>query len=124
MTLGGSVQILIFFVLLILAVKPLGGYMARVYSGDRTFLSPVLGSLENRFYRISGVQPDKEMNWKTYGLAVLAISIVGNRVPLCATTVSASAAAQSARLWPGSPRPGVQYSCQFCHQYQLAELWW
>ena len=77
MTLGGSVQILIFFVLLILVVKPLGGYMARVYSGDRTFLSPVLGPLENRFYRISGVQPDKEMNWKTYGLAVLAISIVG-----------------------------------------------
>jgi len=77
MTLSGSVQILIYFVLLILAVKPLGGYMARVYSGDRTFLSPVLGPLESRFYRISGVQPDKEMNWKTYGMAVLAISLVG-----------------------------------------------
>ena len=68
---------MVFFVLLILLVKPLGAYMARVYSGERTLLSPVLGPLERRLYRLAGIRPDEEMNWKTYGLAVLAISLVG-----------------------------------------------
>lgn len=77
MTLAGSVQIVIFFILLILAVKPLGGYMARVYAGERTFLSPVLSPIERWIYRLAGIRPDDEMNWKAYGLAVLAISLAG-----------------------------------------------
>ncbi|HAL15335.1 MAG TPA: potassium-transporting ATPase subunit KdpA [Anaerolineaceae bacterium] len=77
MTLNGWIQIVVFFALLLVLVKPLGGYMAKVYGGERTLLSPVVGPLERRFYRIASVLPDAEMNWKTYGLAVLAISIVG-----------------------------------------------
>lgn len=77
MTLAGSVQIVIFFILLILAVKPLGGYMARVYAGERTFLSPVLSPIERWIYRLAGIRPEDEMNWKTYGLAVLTISLAG-----------------------------------------------
>lgn len=77
MTLMGSIQILLFFILLILAVKPLGGYMARVYEGERTLFSPILQKFENLLYRISGVRPEEEMNWKTYGVAVLGFSVFG-----------------------------------------------
>jgi K+-transporting ATPase ATPase A chain len=77
MTLMGWIQILVFFVLLILLVKPLGAYMARVYSGEPTLFSRVLGPLERFLYRLAGIRPDEEMGWKTYGLAVLAISLVG-----------------------------------------------
>jgi len=77
MTVMSWFQILIFFTLLVLLVKPLGAYMARVYSGERTLFSTVLGPLERGIYRLAGIRQDEEMNWKTYGLAVLAISLVG-----------------------------------------------
>lgn len=77
MTLPGWVQILVFYGGLLLLVKPLGAYMARVYSGEQTFLSPLLKPVEGWFYRLAGLKPDDEMDWKRYGLAVLAISFVG-----------------------------------------------
>lgn len=77
MTLDGSVQILIFFLLLILAVKPLGAYMAKVFNGERTILSPALRPVERSIYRFAGISQDDEMNWKTYSLSVLIISLVG-----------------------------------------------
>jgi K+-transporting ATPase ATPase A chain len=51
--------------------------MARVYQGERTFLSPVLGPVERLVYRITGVKPQEEMNWKTYAFAMLLFSLVG-----------------------------------------------
>ena len=54
MTINGWIQILVFCGIVILLVKPLGGYMTRVFSGERTFLSPVLNPLERGLYRISG----------------------------------------------------------------------
>lgn len=77
MTLIGSIQILIFFILLILVVKPLGGYMARVYEGERTLFSPVLQKFEKFIYRIAGIHPEEEMTWKVYAFAVLGFSVVG-----------------------------------------------
>ncbi|MGD0885043.1 MAG: potassium-transporting ATPase subunit KdpA [Thermodesulfovibrionales bacterium] len=69
-------QILGILVVLTLLVRPLGGYMQRVYQGDRTLLSPVLGPLERVLYRISGIRPDAEMNWKQYAVAMLILSFV------------------------------------------------
>ena len=46
MTFNGWLQIAIYCVLLVLITKPIGGYMTRVFNGDRTFLSPVLGPIE------------------------------------------------------------------------------
>ena len=78
MTLNGWLQIGAFFVLLLLAVKPLGAYMARVYQcAPVPLLDPLLGPLERWIYRLSGVQPDEEMGWKTYAVAVLVFSFVG-----------------------------------------------
>jgi K+-transporting ATPase, KdpA len=75
MTLNGWLQIAAYFVVLILLVKPVGSYMARVFQGERTFLTPVLAPVERFFYRISGVEADEEMTWKTYAVALLLFSL-------------------------------------------------
>jgi len=60
--------------LLLLLTPPLGSFMARVFAGERTFLSPVLGWLEKLTYRLGGVDPAKEMNWLEYSKAVLVFT--------------------------------------------------
>jgi K+-transporting ATPase ATPase A chain len=70
-------QIGLYLIVLLLLVKPLGSFMARVYEGERTFLSPVLGPVERFIYRLIGVKPQEEMDWKTYAFAMLLFSLVG-----------------------------------------------
>jgi potassium-transporting ATPase potassium-binding subunit len=70
-------QIALYLIVLLLLVKPLGSFMAHVYEGERTFLSPVLGPVERLIYRITGVKPQEEMNWKTYAFVILLFSLVG-----------------------------------------------
>jgi K+-transporting ATPase ATPase A chain len=77
MTIIGWLQIIAYFVLLILLVKPLGGYMARVFEGKRTFMSPVLAPIERFFYRLAGINPEGEMDWKVYAFAMLLFSVIG-----------------------------------------------
>ena len=77
MTVTGWVQILIYLVVLVLLVKPLGLYMARVYQGENVFLSRVFAPVERLFYRLAGVNPAEEMGWKGYTLAVLGFSLAG-----------------------------------------------
>ncbi len=77
MTLMGWLQILVYLVVLIALAKPLGGFMARVYQGERTFLDPVLGPLERLIYRLSGINPAEEMNWKVYALTMLIFNLIG-----------------------------------------------
>jgi K+-transporting ATPase ATPase A chain len=70
-------QIGLYLIVLLLLVKPLGSFMARVYEGERTFLSPVLSPVERFIYRLIGVKPQEEMDWKTYAFAMLLFSLVG-----------------------------------------------
>jgi K+-transporting ATPase ATPase A chain len=77
MTLNGWAQIAIYAVLLILLTKPLGGYMTRVFNGERTWLSPALRPLEVGLYRICGVDEAEEQHWISYAAAMLAFSFVG-----------------------------------------------
>ncbi len=77
MTLIGWLQILLFFILLVLLVKPLGTYMAKVFQGEKTFLSRVLAPVERFFYRLSGVDASAEMGWKTYAVALLVFNFFG-----------------------------------------------
>jgi K+-transporting ATPase ATPase A chain len=76
MTTIGWLQIIAYFVVLILLVKPVGSYMARVFQGERTFLTPVLAPVERLFYRLAGVSPDAEMDWKVYAIAMLLFSVI------------------------------------------------
>ncbi len=77
MTMIGWLQIAVFFLAVLLTIKPLGLYMARVFAGERTALSPVLGRLEADLYRISGISPGNEQGWLAYTLSMLAFSIAG-----------------------------------------------
>jgi K+-transporting ATPase ATPase A chain len=70
-------EIALYVVVLLLAVKPLGRYMAKVLEGKRTVLSPVLGWLERLCYRAGGVSPEQEMTWKRYAVAMLLFNMAG-----------------------------------------------
>jgi K+-transporting ATPase ATPase A chain len=76
----GWVQIAVFLALLVAAVKPLGGYMARVYEGEKIFLEKPLGWLERLVYRACGVpreEEKREMKWTTYAVAMLLFNVAG-----------------------------------------------
>ena len=75
MTLIGWAQILLFCVLVVATVRPLGGFMTRVFAGEWTFLSPVLGPVEGGFYRLAGVRADDEQHWTTYAVAMLFFNL-------------------------------------------------
>lgn len=77
MNLYSWLQLVLYFVILLLLVKPLGAFMARVYQGERTFLDPVLRPVERLFYRVSGVQVDAEMDWKVYAIALMLFNGLG-----------------------------------------------
>ncbi|MEQ1956088.1 potassium-transporting ATPase subunit KdpA [Mesorhizobium sp. CN2-181] len=77
MTLNGWIQILVFCGIIILLAKPLGGYMFRVFSGERTLLSPVLGQIERGLYRIAGTSEQEEQHWTTYAAGMLFFNLAG-----------------------------------------------
>jgi K+-transporting ATPase ATPase A chain len=77
MTTIGWLQAIIFFVLILAVTKPLGTYMARVFEGERTWLTPVFAPLEKVIYRLCGVRENEEMTWYAYALSLLAFSLVG-----------------------------------------------
>ena len=77
MTFDGWLQIALFGAAVILLVKPLGGYMTLVFTGERTFLSPMLRPIERTFYRLSGVDERADQNWVAYAVAMLTFSLMG-----------------------------------------------
>ena len=74
---AGVLQIIIYCLVVTAAAIPLGRYMAHVYEGERTWLSPVLGPVERGLYRVCGIDTAKEQHWTGYAFAVLAFSLVG-----------------------------------------------
>jgi K+-transporting ATPase ATPase A chain len=76
MTANGLLQIAIYAAIIAAITVPFGGYMARVFTGERTLLSPVLGPVETAFYRIAGVDEKREQHWLTYTVAVLLFNLV------------------------------------------------
>lgn len=74
---AGWLQFALFFLIVLVLTKPIGLYMARVFEGERTWLSPVFAPLERIIYRLGGVSPEQEMTWYVYALAMLAFSAVG-----------------------------------------------
>lgn len=77
MNLNSLFQIVFYVAVLLLLAKPLGSFMAKVYQGEHTFLDRVLGPVERFIYRISGVKPEEDMNWKTYAIAVMLFNVLG-----------------------------------------------
>lgn len=77
MTANGLLQLVLYLVVLLALAKPLGRYIARVFSGERTFLDWLLRPGERLLYRLMGVRPEVEMAWPTYAIALMVFSIAG-----------------------------------------------
>jgi potassium-transporting ATPase potassium-binding subunit len=73
----GFLQIAIFCALIVAVVPVLGGYMARVFLGERTFLDPIAGPLERGTYRLLRIDPGRGQDWKAYAKSVIAFSLLG-----------------------------------------------
>ena len=76
MTVNGWLQIFVFLALILVVTKPMGIFMARVFSRERTFLDPVLRPIERLLYRVCGVDENQEMRWTEYATAMLLFSMV------------------------------------------------
>jgi K+-transporting ATPase ATPase A chain len=74
MTSNGLLQIAVFFVLILAFARPMGAYMTKVFSGERTLLHPVLRPLEKLCYTLSGVKESADQRWTQYAASLLAFS--------------------------------------------------
>jgi potassium-transporting ATPase potassium-binding subunit len=72
-----GIQVILFLLVLVILVKPLGIYMARIYEGRPAGLNVWFAPVEKWIYRISGVRPEKGMSWKEYAIAMMAFNILG-----------------------------------------------
>ena len=75
MTLQGWAQIALYALVIIIITRPLGGYMTRVFNGERTLLSPVLNPVERILYRMSGIDPE-EWNGFAFGLGLTRLAMM------------------------------------------------
>ena len=69
-------ETILFFTILLALIKPFGAYMAKVFQGERTLLSPLLTPCEELLYRVCGVEKDEEMDWKRYAWSMLLFNLV------------------------------------------------
>ncbi len=77
MTANGVFQLVLYVVVLLALAKPLGAYIARVYEGRPFGLNRILAPVERLIYRLSGVRPDEEMDWRNYAVAMLLFNFAG-----------------------------------------------
>src|SRR6201997_2473437 len=77
MTGSGWLQIALFGLIVVAMTRPLGGYMTRVFLGERTFLSPLLRPVERLLYWCSGVDEAEEQSWRSYAVALVLFSVAG-----------------------------------------------
>jgi K+-transporting ATPase ATPase A chain len=76
MSANGWLQFVLYSLVLLATVRPVGAYMARVFEGERTWLDPILKPIERFIYKLSGVNAAEEMNWREYAFAMLGFSAV------------------------------------------------
>jgi K+-transporting ATPase ATPase A chain len=76
MSANGWFQIGVFVAVLLALTKPMGVYMAHVFSGEKTFMDPALRPVERVIYRLTGVDETHEMRWTEYAVSMLLLSVV------------------------------------------------
>ena len=77
MTVTDWLEIALFAAIVGLLTRPLGGYLARVYAGQRTLLQPLIGLVETALYRLAGIKPETEQSWYGYAISLLVFHAVG-----------------------------------------------
>jgi K+-transporting ATPase ATPase A chain len=107
MTSNGWMQIAIYAAIVTLLTRPFGGYMTRVFAGDRVFLSPLLRPVERGLYRLCGQEETCEQHWVTYAIAMLFFTMAG--------FVTLYALQRLQGMLPFNPQgqPGVEQSLAF-----------
>ena len=96
--------------------------MAKVYQGERTFLTPFLAPVERLIYRLAGIHPQDEMDWKVYAVAVLLFSVVGFLFLYLLQRLQGILPLNPLNMGAVSPDLVFEHGGQLCHQHQLAEL--
>jgi len=76
-TFAGWLTIVLFAVILTALALPIGGYMAKVYTGERVFLAPIFAGPERFLYSVLRVDPDREQDWKSYAKSLIVFSLAG-----------------------------------------------
>ena len=77
MSTSSALQYGVFLLIVILLVRPVGAYLARVFAGERTWLDPALRPVERAMYRLAGVDPGDEMDWKRYAGCFIGFGLGG-----------------------------------------------
>jgi potassium-transporting ATPase potassium-binding subunit len=77
MTVAGWLQIALFVAIIGLLTRPLGGYLARVYAGERTLLEPLIGPIEAALYHLAGIKRETEQSWYHYTVSLLVFHGTG-----------------------------------------------
>jgi K+-transporting ATPase ATPase A chain len=77
MTLIGWIQILVYCAIIVALTPVLGGYMTRVFNGERTFLTPILRPIELALYRAAGIDEKREQGWLAYTVGMLLFHVGG-----------------------------------------------
>ena len=122
MSLNGWLQIALFIALILLLAKPMGSYMTRVFDRRRTWLDPVLVPCERLLYRLTGVDPDEEMRWTQYAVAMLIFSAATLVLTYAIERLQQPPPAQPAASRRRCARPRLQHRHLLHHQHQLAGL--
>ena len=126
MTFTGWLTIVLFAVILTALALPLGSYMAKVYTGERVFLTPIFGWPERFLYRVLRVDPKREQDWKAYAKSLL--DLLARRLaaavpdPAHAERLLRPPRAEPARLSLGAVERDVQHGLVVRDEHQLAVL--
>ena len=112
-TANAILQLVLYCVLLVAVVKPLGGYMARVYEGEAKIAQKVLGPLERLIYRVLRVDSKEEMTWKTYAIAVMLFNLAGFLVVYLLQRLAGLAAGEPAALAAVTPDSSFNTAVSF-----------
>ena len=122
MTVIGWVQILLYCAIIVAIMPPLGAYMTRVFSGERTFLSPILRPVEVAIYKIAGVNERSEQHAVTYTVSMLLFHVGGFLILYVLMRLQAGLPFNPAEQSAVAAGPLVQHGDELHHQHQLAEL--
>ena len=123
MTLNGWLQILLYFAVILLLTKPMGVFMAKVFSRERTWLDPVLRPVEKLLYKLTRVDEDHEMRWTEYCIAMLLFSAVSMLV-LYLLERTQQWLPFNPQKFPAVPADlALEHCCLIYYQHQLAVLY-
>jgi len=122
MTANGWFQIGLYLLAIFLVTKPLGIFMTRVFSREKTFPDPVLRPMERLIYRLCGIDEKHEMRWTEYGAAMLLFSGVSLILLYLMERMQQWLPLNPQHFRKLSARSRVEYRSLLHHEYQLASL--